>query len=250
VELSPAEKDIQERLSELMAQVMAGDDFKALGLSLSATDGDVHVAYERVLQQIPDAEEVGANGEFCDQAARIRKRLYTAYLHLKDPEARRAHVELREEQWKDEEERSRAARSREAESWFRKGEDLLRFKQYDKAGEAFGMAYHFAPDEGDYLSHLGWAMFLSNPNDEVVQREAMENIARGIKRSPKRELAYVYLGRIVQAKGDKKTARKIFRRALSVNPDCEAAKRALQRLGSSEKKDKGLLSRLWKRAGG
>ena len=111
------------------------------------------------------------------------------------------------------------------------------------------MASHLDPDEGDYLSHLGWALYLANPDEDVVQREAMEHIARAIKTSPNRELSYVYLGRIVQAKGNLKTARRIFDRALEMNPDCEAASQALRLLGLREEKSKGLLSRLWRRCG-
>jgi len=247
VEIPTAEKIAEECLGDLTAQVMAGDDFAALGLPLSATDQDVQTAYEQLLTQIPGAEQMGANDELCDQAERIRKRIYAAYVHLKDSEDRRAHVELREEKRRGEEERSRAEQSLEAERWFRKGEDLLKLKKYEKAGEAFGMASHFDPEEGDYLSHLGWALYLANPGDEVVQREAMEHIARGIKRSPSRERSYVYLGRIVQAKGDLKTARKIFKRALTMNPDCGAASQALRLLELQEEQNKGLLSRLLKR---
>ncbi len=248
-EISTAEKVIDERLGELADQVMAGDDFEALGLSLSAADRDVRAAYERLLQQIPDAQQVAANDVLRDQAERVRKRIDAAYLHLKDSEARRAHVELREEKWRDEQERAWADRSLEAERWFRKGKDLLKSKKYDRAGEAFGMASHLDPDEGDYLSHLGWALYLANPDEDVVQREAMEHIARAIKTSPNRELSYVYLGRIVQAKGNLKTARRIFDRALEMNPDCEAASQALRLLGLREEKSKGLLSRLWRRCG-
>jgi len=248
-EISTAEKVIDERFGELADQVMAGDDFEALGLSLSAADRDVRAAYERLLQQIPDAQQVAANDVLRDQAERVRKRIDAAYLHLKDSEARCAHVELREEKWRDEQERGRADRSLEAERWFRKGKDLLKSKKYDRAGEAFGMASHLDPDEGDYLSHLGWALYLANPDEDVVQREAMEHIARAIKTSPNRELSYVYLGRIVQAKGNLKTARRIFDRALEMNPDCEAASQALRLLGEREEKSKGLLSRLWRRCG-
>ena len=109
------------------------------------------------------------------------------------------------------------------------------------------MASHLDPDEGDYLAHLGWALYLSNPDEKVVQREAMEHIARGIKSSSASELPYVYLGRIVQAKGDSATARKIFKRALKMNADCHAASRALRVLDMREEKAKGLMSRLLKR---
>jgi len=138
------------------------------------------------------------------------------------------------------------ARALGAESWFRKGEAFLSSKSYEKAVEAFGMAAHLDPDEGEYLSHLGYALYLSNPKKSVVQREALEHVANGIKRSPDRENSYVFLGRILRLTGDEKTARKIFRKALKINPGCHAALQELRlmELRAQKSPGGGFLSRL------
>jgi len=104
------------------------------------------------------------------------------------------------------------------------------------------MASHLDPEQGEYVSHLGYALYLSNPNDGVVQDEAMEHVACGIKRSPKHELSYVYLGRILKAKGDTEVAKKIFLKALRIKPDFHLASRELRLLEMRERK--GVLSRL------
>ena len=130
---------------------------------------------------------------------------------------------------------------------FRKGQGFLSAKKYDQAVEAFGMATHLDPNQGEYVSHLGYAQFLSNPKDAVVQRESMEQIARGIKASPDREMPHIYLARILQQKGDIEGAEKVFRRALKINPDSHAANQALRVLKMREDKGKGLFSRLLKR---
>ena len=109
------------------------------------------------------------------------------------------------------------------------------------------MAAHLDPDEGEYLSHLGYAMYLSEPQQELVQREAMEHIANGIKRSPDRELSYVFLGRLLRGKGDAETARKVLRKALRINPDCHPAHQELRLLELREQKGKSLLDRIWRR---
>jgi len=106
------------------------------------------------------------------------------------------------------------------------------------------MSTHLDPEEGEYISHLGWALYLKEPDEEVVRREALEQIARGVKLSPKRALPYVYLGRIFKAIDDAEHARKMFRKATKVDPDCHPALQELRLLEMREQKSKGLLGRL------
>lgn len=140
-----------------------------------------------------------------------------------------------------------AGRALQAETWFRKGRELLKVKKYDQAVEAFGMCSHLDPTEGEYVAHLGYTLYLSKPEDEMVRKEALEDIARGIKLSPDRELPYVYLGRIFKVQGDEDTARKMFRRALKLRPHCREAAQELRLMEMRDKKKgAGLLSRLLK----
>ena len=55
---------------------------------------------------------------------------------------------------------------------------------------------------------------------------------------------YVYLGRILKAKGDIDVAKKIFLKALRIKPDFHPALRELRVLEMRERKGKGVLSRL------
>ena len=95
-------------------------------------------------------------------------------------------------------------------------EQCLMKRRYEEAAEGFGMAAHLDPDEGEYLAHLGYALYLSKPGDSVIQREAMEHVAAGVKRSPERPLSYIYLGRILRGQGDTDAARRVFQRALRI----------------------------------
>lgn len=131
-------------------------------------------------------------------------------------------------------------RGLEAEEWFRKGKVALSGGRLADAVEAFGMAAHLDPDEGEYLAHLGFSLLSANPSDVTVEREALEHIARGIRLSPSREMPYVLLGRIFKAKNDVETAARFFRRALKVRPDCHAARQEL-RLIEIRKKRKATL---------
>jgi tetratricopeptide (TPR) repeat protein len=139
-------------------------------------------------------------------------------------------------------------RSLEAENWFRKGRLCLREKAHAKAVEAFGMASHLDPGEGDYVAHLGYSLYMSNPNQTVVRREAMEHIAKGIKLSPEREMPYVYLARIFRETDDVESARKVLRRAAKIHPDSLEVQRERRLLGApSPQKAGGFFARFKRR---
>jgi hypothetical protein len=137
-----------------------------------------------------------------------------------------------------------ASRALEAESWFRKGETSLRRKRHVEAAEAFGMAAHLDPEAGEYRAYLGYALHLANPRNELVRREALEHIAQGIKLSPGREKPLLFLGRVFKAAGDLENARKVFRRALKIKPDCHDAQVELRLLVRAASKPRSLLDRL------
>jgi DNA-binding response OmpR family regulator len=141
-------------------------------------------------------------------------------------------------------EKTEAERALEAERWFRDGKGFLAAKRFQQAAEAFGMASHLDPGEGEYAAHLGYSLYLTNPKDTLLERESLEHIARGIKQSPSRELSYVFLGRIFKAKGDVEMAAKVFRRALKIRPDCHPARQELRLLELRDTKKTSLLGRL------
>jgi CheY-like chemotaxis protein/tetratricopeptide (TPR) repeat protein len=252
VEIAPFEapptndrESLSRSLRELAERVLAGDDFEALGIAPFASDQEVRSAYEGILKGIPEIEPTAANLMLAQRAKRIISRIDAAYANLRDEEKRRAYSLMREEEEQDRKQKPSAERALEGERWFRKGKAHLEQRRCAEAVEAFGMASHLDPEQGEYVSHLGYALYLSNPNDEVVQGEAMEHVACGIKRSPKNELSYVYLGRILKAKGDTEVAKKIFQKALRIKPDFHPAVRELRLLEMRERK--GVFSRLLRR---
>ena len=238
---------IQATLSALCQRIGSQDDFGVLGVSEQTSDEEVRDAYERLVATIP-SDEVPANAaNLRDVAERARERIDLAFEHLQSGDSRRAYAALCREEQTAREKKEAASRAFQAENGFRKGEGFLRAKKYDRAVEAFGMAAHLDPDDGEYAAHLGYALFLSQPKDPIVLREALEHIAKGIKLSPQREKSYVYLGRIFRANGAADRARKMFERALRIEPDCHAARLELRILERREQTSGGLLKRLLKR---
>ncbi len=238
---------IQATLSALFQRIGSQDDFGVLGVSEQASDEEVRDAYERLVATIP-SDEVTADAEnLRDVAERARKRIDLAFEHLQSGDSRRAHAALSREEQNVREKKEVASRAFEAENGFRKGEGFLKLKKYDEAVEAFGMSAHLDPGEGEYAAHLGYALFLSQPKDPIVLREALEHIATGIKLSPRRETSYVYLGRIFRANGAADRARKMFERAVRIKPDCHAALLELRILERCEQRSGGFLKRLLKK---
>jgi CheY-like chemotaxis protein/tetratricopeptide (TPR) repeat protein len=244
---APELERLETTLADLTGRISSQDDFKVLDVSDDASDEEVRDAYERILRAVP-VERIPAEAEsLADLAQKLRDRIEKAYEHLRDADSRRAFAALTREKDKAQESETAALRSLEAENWFQKGDGFLKTKRYSKAVEAFGMAAHLDPEEGEYVSHLGYALYLSNPDNELVQREALEHVAKGIKLSPDREKPLIFLGRIFRATGDMESARKMFQRALKVSPDCHAALQEIRVLKLRESKGKGLLGRFLKK---
>ncbi len=225
---------------------------RLLGDEDHANDDEWRAAYQKRLAHLPFERVRPNESELAALTKRVRSRLDRGFGHLGDPDARAEDEaggadhdpqQLEERRQPPEP----AERALDAESWFRRGQGLLKAKQYEKALEAFGMCSHLDPTEGDYIAHLGYALYLSNPENELVRREALEDIARGIKLSPERDTPYLFLGRIFKVMGEIDDAEKMFRRALTIRPHCLAAAQELRVIQLRKKNQSGgFLKRLMK----
>jgi len=242
-----APDQLETALGNLARRISAQDDFSVLEVGESATDEEVREAYERTLAAVPLDRIPGELESLVELGARVRNRIEKAYEHLRDTDSRQAFAALRRQGEAAEARRKDASRALDAETWFRKGEKSLASKRYDEAVESFGMACHLDPTEGEYAAHLGYSLYLSNPSNELVHREALEHIAKGVKLSPDRETPLLFLGRVFRAKGELENARKVFRRAIRIKPDCHAALRELRLIESRATKRKGLIDRFLKK---
>ena len=81
------------------------------------------------------------------------------------------------------------------------------------------MAMHLDPDQGDYVAHLGYALYKSNPTSDVIRREALEHIAKGVKLAPDRVTPLLFLGRVFRLTGNAAMAEKVLRRGLQLRAD-------------------------------
>jgi CheY-like chemotaxis protein len=224
--------ELERRVGELgvlIEQLEAKDAFGVLEVDEQSSDEDVQRSYQAklALEFLSPPAALAGEPALADAVQKVRDRYADAYRQLRTAGGRRVLAALRRSSRS---EPADAERARQAEGWFRKGAVQLEARDYAKAIEALGMAAHLDPQQGEYLCHLGYALFLSNPRNTLVGREAMEQMAKGIKLSPDRPLSYVFLGRALKATDDLENARRMFRRALKIDPDFHPARQELRAL--------------------
>ncbi len=234
---------LEASLGDLARQISGQHDIELLRVTEESSDEDVRSAYEELLAIIGFERIPAEQTQLRALAGKVREHVERAYRRLRDAASREAVLAERREGDSTREAEEAAKRALEAEGWFRKGETALRRSRYDEAVEAFGMAAHLDPAQGEYGAHLGYALHLSRPNNELVRREALEHIAQGIKRSPGRWKPLLYLGRVFRAAGERDNARKVLRRVLALHPDCREAREELDLLDRPEGSE-GLVGRL------
>jgi len=138
-------------------------------------------------------------------------------------------------------------RALQAETEFQKGEGFLATREYESALRCFGRAMEVYPSEGEYRAHYGWTLYLCKPDNSVMLEEALEHCREGVKLAKDREKPYLLLGRLYKAMGKNVAAKKMFARAVRIQPRCVEALRELRLLNMRSDKEKGVLKRLFRR---
>jgi len=256
-----AERALAE-LTAFLGYIREKDDFDVLGINVDATDEEVCYAHESLIDTLPSEAASAELPELKDLAGEARARIDKAFDRLQLSSSRSVYAQLRPQAVKVRKQaraqktseqiaaetaakvEDLASRGLDAESWFRTGNGYVHAKNYEPAVEAYGMAAHLDPKEGEYFAHLGYAQFLRAPKDPLVLKEALENIAKGIKLSPGREKPYVYLGKIFRANGAVDRARKMFENAVRIKPGCDEALEELGVMDQGKSKSGKLIGRL------
>jgi two-component system alkaline phosphatase synthesis response regulator PhoP len=227
-------------LEAVWERVKTQDDFELFGIEAETKDADVQRAYRDLIGSIPPLPP-----DLDDLAARIRSRVDRAYGRVKTKELRAAFAGLRKASAKKRPAAPAASRAVEAEQHFRKGQERLSAGDPVGAIEALGMAVHLDPNQGDYVAHLGYALYRSKPGSDVIRKEALEHIAKGVKLAPDQVTPLLFLGRVFRETGAAASAVKVFRKALLLSPDHHEVLQELCLVQvEPERKKKGLLDRL------
>jgi len=195
-----------EKLEEL-------DYYQLLSIDAEAKPAEIKVSYLQAAKRYhPDAlAKAGLDENTRQQANNVFAKISKAYSLLSNPRQRAEY---------DESQRSSegpidTARLANAESLYRKGEVLLRSGNFMGAIEFLRPAVELWPDESDYCSALGWALYRKLPSEPVLAREQLE---RAVELSPESATAIHRLSIAVRSIGDAEKADSLLDRARAIDP--------------------------------
>ncbi|HSP20210.1 MAG TPA: hypothetical protein VLQ79_11880, partial [Myxococcaceae bacterium] len=225
----PATEDdghLRERLLGSLAAMRRMDYFELLGLHPDAPAEAVRSAAMELLHEYR-ADGSSGSSEVQGLVQQIADLVGVAHDTLVDLAARaRYRAELREGGVKHEV-GAAVGRMLEAESAFRRGEQLLAGGDVPAAHAAFSDAVELQPEEGEFLALLGWTTHARAPADVEAGMRALDLLASAVERSPTLDRAHLYKGHIHKALGDSAAAQGEYEKAVECNPACTEALREL-----------------------
>lgn len=238
---------LRKELADMAERFAGASPFEVLGVSESDEDAAVRTAFEGMAARVhPD--RVSADSDAVRQlASRVFRHVETAYETLSDPRRRQAYLIDRKRAARNAAAQEEAKQAADAQRFFQDGEAALKQRAYEVALGCFGKALQYAPREGEYHAHYGWALHLCNPDDATMAEEALEHLKRGLKLASDREKPYLLMGRLCKAMGRAAAAEKMFTRAAQIQPGCVEALRELRLINMRREKKKGLIGRFLRR---
>lgn len=190
------------------------DYYQLLSIDAAATAAEIKVSYLQAAKRYhPDAlAKAGLDAETRQQANSVFARISKAYSILSNPRQRAEYDEAQSSS----EGPIDAERLANAESLYRKGEVLLRSGNFAGAIEFLRPAVELWPDESDYCSALGWALYRKLPSEPVLAREQLE---RAVELSPENATAIHRLSIAVRSLGEAEEADSLLERARAIDPN-------------------------------
>jgi tetratricopeptide (TPR) repeat protein len=204
---------LRSEISSRFEKIEDLDYYQLLSIDVEAKPNAIKASYLQAAKRYhPDTlAKAGLDDETRRQANNVFARISRAYSVLSN---QRQRAEYDEAQRSDEGPID-AARLANAESLYRKGEVLLRSGNFVGAIEFLHPAVELWPDESDYCSALGWALYRKMPSEPVLARKQLE---RAIALSPKNATAIHRLSIAVRSMGEDEKADSLLDRARSIDP--------------------------------
>ena len=189
------------------------DHYQLLGINAEANVAAIKASYLQAAKRYhPDAlAKAGLDGQTRQRANNVFAEISKAYSVLSNPRQRAEYDEAK----RSTEGPIDAVRLANAESLYRKGEILLRSGNFAKAIEFLRPAVELWPDESDYCSALGWALYRKLPSEPIPAREQLE---RAVELSPRNATAIHRLSIAVRSMGEPEVADSLLDRARSIDP--------------------------------
>ena len=172
------------------------DYYGVLGLARDAGESEIKKAYRGLAKRYhPDAlTRAGMDHELHQKANKIFASISKAHSVLSNPHKRGEYNASRNLAG----DHIDAERLANAETLYRKGEILLGLGNFRGAVEFLAPAVELWPDEADYCSALGWALFKKLPSELERSREHLE---RAVELGPENASASYRLSLVLRSLG-------------------------------------------------
>lgn len=244
---SKGDEELRVELAELANAMQNKNHYGVLGVSSTADDDEIRVAYASLAKRTHPDRFHGASSSVRQLASQVFDRIADAQSAIGTSADRKSYAEELSRGRKVAAVEDEGRRALQAETEYQSGEKLVAKRDYEGALLCFGRAMENFPSEGEYRSHYGWCLYLCHPDNEVMLAEALEHCRMGVKLAKDREKPYLLLGRLYKATGRPVAARKMFTRAVEIRPQCVEAMRELRIMNMRREKDKGVLKRIFRR---
>lgn len=208
--------------------------YEILEVNRKASQEEIKKAYLRLVKSYhPDKfEHLPLGKDIMKKVSHIFQKIQIAYDTLSDQDARASYDEaLNTPDLKEMIDQTEAIVN--AEIAFKKGEILLKRRNYHEAEKYFRESVYLNDKEPEYLLSLAISLlFQKKVNFDEYDLESRKLLEKVVYMNPYFDKGYYYLGIHHKLRGENKEAILCFKKALSINPD---NKEAIMELKSLEK---------------
>jgi len=232
-----------EMLARFYETIKGKNHFDVLRVTHSSKEPDIKKAYYQLAKLYhPDLYEKHSDRKVCSLANEIFCLIASAYEVLSDDRSRMEYEEQLKRGSVDGDATS-VSRILLAEMEFKKGQNLLRFGNFNGAAACFQKAVDMNPDEAEFYAYLGWAIYNRPGKSKEELAKAKEYVKKALSMNPRIPMAYYFLGFMHRTEGDTEAAMREFNKALRLKPDMVEALREVRLINSrkanpAEKKGK------------
>ncbi len=227
-------------------RLMGENYFELFDLKPGAAKEEVRQSYFRMAKIYhPDRFlQKHYSDQFLDQVTKLFQHITRAYEILMDPDERKRYIAVMNQSKGTQ--RTDVHALVQAELAFRKGEFLIRKREFAQAVLHLRQAVSCEGSEAEYLCLYAWALYKANPSNHTCAFEAHEKLLKAKDMNPGLAQTHLYLGFMYKDEKRSSQAQREFELAIQCDPDCTEALRELRLLGmrGEEEKKKGFWDRI------
>lgn len=208
--LSPEAEELRKQILGQHERIDELSHYELLGVEADAAETAIKKAYFGLAKRIhPDAVARIGLAEIHREANELFARVAQAYQVLSDPKRRSAY----DEQESAGTPSTDANRLAQAETLYRKAEIMLKLGNFKEALEFLRPCVELWPEEADYQSALGWALYKARPSDPDG---AQEHLRKAMALRPEEAITCFRLGMVLRKLGEDEESAALLERAKAI----------------------------------